>query len=128
MDYRHQPTSRRSLHSPEDVAASTHFEWIRQPGIGVDHNVEKITRARLAYSHLPRIRFILADAIDYLTSTKQASIDICLSIFGAFSFADPLSLLAVASRAIRPGGLLAMTLRVDDHHDSVIVLRRRDTK
>jgi SAM-dependent methyltransferase len=94
-------------------------------GIGVDHDAEKITRARLAYSHLPSIRFILADAVDYLASTKQESIDICLSIFGAFSFADPLSLLTVASRAIRPGGLLAMTLRVDDHHDSVIVLHRR---
>lgn len=163
MDHRHRPTSRRSLHSSHEVAAPTHFEWTRQPGIGpelailgelrgqtivetgcggghnlahlvahhgatgigVDYNAEKITRANLAYSHLPRIRFILADAIDYLTSTKQASIDICLSIFGAFSFADPTSLLTAADRAIRPGGLLAITLRVDDHHDSVIVLHRR---
>lgn len=163
MDHRHRPTSQRSLHSSHDVAASTHFEWTRQPGIGpglailgelrgqtvvevgcggghnlahlvayhgatgigVDHDAEKITRARLAYSHLPRIRFTLADAADHLAATSQAYIDICLSIFGAFSFADPTSLLTFASRAIRPGGLLAMTLRVDDHHDSVIVLRRR---
>jgi len=94
-------------------------------GMGIDHDPKKITRARLAYSHLPCIQFILADAVDYLASTKHASIDICLSIFGAFSFADPTSLLTAASRAIRPGGLLAMTLRVDNHHDSVIVLRRR---
>ncbi|MGH3776367.1 MAG: class I SAM-dependent methyltransferase [Pseudonocardiaceae bacterium] len=163
MDHRHRPTSRRSLHSPQDVAAPTHFEWTRQPGIGpglailgelrgqtvvevgcggghnlahlvyhhdatgigVDHDAQKITRARRAYSHLPRIRFTLADAADHLASTKPASIDICLSIFGAFSFADPISLLTTASRAIRPGGLLAMTLRVDAHHDNVIVLRRR---
>ncbi|MGQ0715996.1 MAG: class I SAM-dependent methyltransferase [Pseudonocardiales bacterium] len=162
MDYRHRPTSRRSLHSSQDVAAPTHFEWTRQPGIGpdlailgnlrgqtvvevgcgsghnlahlvayhdatgigVDHDTEKIARARLAYSHLPCIRFILADAVDHLASTKQASIDICLSIFGAFSFTDPTSLLTVASRAIRPGGLLAVTMRADDYHDSVIVLRR----
>ncbi|MGH3874153.1 MAG: class I SAM-dependent methyltransferase [Pseudonocardiaceae bacterium] len=163
MDHRHRPTSRRSLRSPHEIAAPTHFEWTRQSGIGpdlailgelqeqtvvevgcgsghnlahlvthhgaigigVDHDAEKITRARLAYSHLPRIRFTLADAVDHLASTKQASIDICLSIFGAFSFADPTSLLIAASRAIRPGGLLAITLRVDDYHDNVIVLRRR---
>jgi ubiquinone/menaquinone biosynthesis C-methylase UbiE len=94
-------------------------------GIGVDHDAEKIIRAHLAYSHLTRIRFILADAVNHLASTEQASIDICLSIFGAFSFADPTSLLTVASRAIRPGGLLVVTMRADDSHDSVIVLRRR---
>ncbi len=93
MDYRHRPTSRRSLHATQDVAVPTHFEWTRQPGIGpglailgelqgqtvvevgcggghnlahlvayhgvtgigVDHDAEKITRARLAYSHLPSI-------------------------------------------------------------------------
>lgn len=94
-------------------------------GVGVDRDEEKIVRARLAYNHLPSIRFIRGDAVDHLASTKQASIDVCLSIFGAFSFADPTSLLIAASRAIRPGGLLAVTLRVDDHHDGVIVLRRR---
>lgn len=163
MDYRHRPTSQRSLHSSHPVAAPTHFEWTRQSGIGpglailgelrgqtvveigcggghnlahlvahhgaigigVDHDADKITRARRAYIHLPRIRFILADAVDHLAATRQASIDICLSIFGAFSFADPTSLLTAASRAIRPGGLLAMTMRADDYHDSVIVLRRR---
>jgi hypothetical protein len=54
----------------------------------------------------------------------MASIDICLSIFGAFSFTDPLPLLTVTSRALRPGGLLAVTLRADNHHDSITVLRR----
>lgn len=163
MGHRHQPTSRRSLHSAQNVAAPTRFEWTRQPGIGpdlailgellgrtvievgcggghnlahlvayfgatgigVDRDAEKIARARLAYNHLPSIRFILGDAVDHLASTKQASIDVCLSIFGVFSFADPTSLLTVASRAIRPGGVLAVALRADDQHDSVIVLRRR---
>jgi len=163
MDHRHQPTSQRSLHPSRDIAAPTHFEWTRQPGIGpglailgelrgqtvvevgcggghnlahlvyhhgatgigVDHDPEKITRARLAYNHLLRIRFTLADAIDHLAATKQASIDICLSIFGAFSFADTTSLFTVAGQAIRPGGLLTVTIRADDHHDRVIVLRRR---
>ena len=163
MDHRHQPTPRRSLHPPQNVATPTHFKWTRQPGIGpnlallgelqgrtiveigcgsghnlahlvthfsatgigVDHDAEKITRARLAYNHLPSIRLILADAIDHLASMKPASIDICLSIFGAMSFTDPLSLLTVVNRAIHPGGLLAVTLRADDHHDNVIILHRR---
>ncbi|MGH8900070.1 MAG: class I SAM-dependent methyltransferase [Egibacteraceae bacterium] len=94
-------------------------------GIGVDHDPAKIRRARAAYGRLPGIRFVLADAVDHLTSVAPASVDVCLSIFGAFSFTDPRPLLNAASRALRSGGLLALTLRVDDHHDRVIVLRRR---
>jgi hypothetical protein len=48
-----------------------------------------------------------------------------MSIFGAFSFVDPLPLLSAAERVLRRGGLLAMTLRAGDHHDAVVVLRRR---
>jgi ubiquinone/menaquinone biosynthesis C-methylase UbiE len=48
-----------------------------------------------------------------------------LSIFGAFSFTDPLPLLTDAARVLRPGGQLTITLRVDDRHDTVVVLRRR---
>lgn len=60
-------------------------------GIGIDHNAEKITRALHAYGHLPGINFIRADAVDHLTSTQQASIDICLSIFGALWKRDHLA-------------------------------------
>jgi SAM-dependent methyltransferase len=94
-------------------------------GIGVDHDPVKIRRARAAYGRFPGIRFVLADAVGHLTSLAPASVDVCLSIFGAFSFTDPLPLLSATSRALRPGGLLALTLRVDDHRDRVIVLRRR---
>lgn len=94
-------------------------------GIGVDHDPAKLRRARAAYGRLPSIRFVLADAVGHLTSGRPASVDVCLSIFGALSSTDPLPLLSASSRALRPGGLLALTLRVDDHHDQVIVLRRR---
>ncbi|MGH8904567.1 MAG: class I SAM-dependent methyltransferase [Egibacteraceae bacterium] len=94
-------------------------------GIGVDHDPAKISRARATYGTLPGIRFVLADAVDHLTWMAPGSVDVCMSIFGAFSFTDPLPLLSATSRALRPGGLLALTLRVDDHHDRVIVLRRR---
>jgi hypothetical protein len=32
-----------------------------------------------------------------------------------------------AARALRPGGLLAVTLRASDHHDTVVILTRRRT-
>lgn len=94
-------------------------------GTGIDNDPAKISRARTGYGHLPGIRFILADAHRYLTAAKIGSADLVLSIFGAFSFTDPLPLLDAAARIIRPGGHLAITLRAGEHHDTVVVLRRR---
>jgi len=94
-------------------------------GIGVDNDPAKISRARSGYGHLPSIRFTLADARHYLDAATPGSADLVLSIFGAFSFTSPLPLLTATARILRPGGLLAITLRADDHHDTVIVLRRR---
>ena len=94
-------------------------------GVGVDHNPAKIARARAAYGHLPGARFTLADARRYLTAAQPRSADLVVSIFGAFSFTDPLPLLTETARVLRPGGLLAITLRADDQHDMVVVLRRR---
>jgi hypothetical protein len=56
---------------------------------------------------------------------SPASADACLSIFGAFSFSPPRPLLQATARALRPGGLLAITLRASDHHDTVTILTRR---
>jgi SAM-dependent methyltransferase len=94
-------------------------------GIGVDNDPAKITRARTGYRHLPGIRFTLAEAHHYLNATMPASADLVLSIFGAFSFTDPLPLLTATARILRPGGLLAMTFRADAYHDAVVVLGRR---
>jgi len=94
-------------------------------GIGLDHNPVKISRARTGYGHLPGIRFTLAEAHHYLNAAMPASADLVLSIFGAFSFTNPLALLTATARILRPGGLLAMTLRADAHHDAVLVLRHR---
>lgn len=94
-------------------------------GIGVDHDPAKIRRALARYGHLPGIRFTLADAHRYLAVAHPSSADLVISIFGAFSFTDPLPLLTQTARVLRPGGLLAMTLRADDPRDTVIVLRRR---
>jgi SAM-dependent methyltransferase len=94
-------------------------------GTGVDHDPAKITRARDCYGYLPGIQFTCSDAQRYLNATEHGSVDLVLSVFGAFSFTDPLPLLTATARVLRTGGLLAVTLRADERHDTVIVLRRR---
>jgi SAM-dependent methyltransferase len=94
-------------------------------GTGVDHDPAKIGRARAGYGHLTGIRFVRADACDFLNAAAPGSADLVLSIFGAFSFTDPLPLLTATARILRPGGHLALTLRADDHHDTLDILRRR---
>ena len=93
-------------------------------GVGVDHDPAKICRAYARYGHIPNICFVLADCNEYLRSISPRSVDIFLSIFGAFSFADPLTLLVGTKNALRSDGLLALTLRADDQHDLVVLLRR----
>ncbi len=94
-------------------------------GIGVDHDPAKISRARAGYGHLTGLRFAVADAHRYLTAAEPGSADLVLSIFGALSFTDQLPLLDATARILPPGGHLAITLRADDHHDTVVILRRR---
>jgi SAM-dependent methyltransferase len=96
-------------------------------GTGIDRDPAKITRARHLYGHLPGLTFICGDAASILAAMPAASADVCLSIFGAFSFSPPGPLLAAAAHALRPGGRLAITLRADDHHDQVVILVRKNT-
>jgi SAM-dependent methyltransferase len=92
---------------------------------GIDRDPVQISRARNRYGHLSGLAFLLGDAAACLNSLPPASADVCLSIFGAFSFSPPGPLLEAAARALRPGGLLALTLRASDHHDTVVILARR---
>ena len=93
-------------------------------GIGIDRDPAKIARARDLYGTTPGLSFILAGVPAALAAMPAASADVCLSIFGALSFSPPGPILAGAARVLRHGGLLAVTLRADDHHDYVTVLRR----
>jgi SAM-dependent methyltransferase len=92
---------------------------------GIDRDPAKVTRARELYGHIPGLQVIHADAARYLTDLPAATVDVCLSIFGALSFSPPGPLLEATARALRPGGLLAVTLRASDHHDTVVILTRR---
>ena len=92
---------------------------------GIDHDPAKVARAQQLYGDIPGLRVTHADAASYLTALPAASVDACLSIFGALSFSPPGPLLKAAAHALRPGGLLAITLRASDHQDAVIILARR---
>lgn len=92
---------------------------------GIDHDPAKAARARELYGHLPGLQVIHADAASYLDTLPAASLDACLSIFGALSFSPPGPLLKAAARALRPGGLLAATIRASDRHDTVVIIARR---
>ncbi|MDT0446671.1 class I SAM-dependent methyltransferase [Streptomyces johnsoniae] len=93
--------------------------------LGIDHDPAKVHRARTFYGHLPRLHLLLGDAAEHLRSLPPGSVDVCLSIFGAFSFTTPRLLLAATATALRPGGQLLIVLRADDRHDYITVLTRR---
>lgn len=93
-------------------------------GIGIDRDPVKISRARDQYGQLSNLAFILGDAAAVLVGMPPSQADICLSIFGAFSFTPPGPLLRAVAHTLRPGGRLAVTLRADDRHDHVLVLVR----
>ncbi|GGP01276.1 class I SAM-dependent methyltransferase [Nonomuraea glycinis] len=95
--------------------------------VGIDHDPRKIQRARTLYGNVPRLAFVRADAIAYLRSLPPASLDLCLSIFGVFSFLEPTEpgpLLTATARVLRPGGRLALTLRATDTTDLVLIYTR----
>lgn len=92
--------------------------------VGIDHDPAQIERARRLYGTIPGLVFVHADAATYLHARPPALADLCLSIFGAFSFTDPGPLAAGAARALRPQGLLALTLRATSTTDMVLILTR----
>jgi SAM-dependent methyltransferase len=97
-------------------------------GCGIDRDPAKIFRARDLYGAVDGLTFILGDAAEALAAMRPASADVCLSIFGALSFSPPGPLLAAAARVLRPGGILAITLRADHHRDYVAVFTRKSSQ
>ncbi|MEV1241831.1 class I SAM-dependent methyltransferase [Nonomuraea sp. NPDC049750] len=111
-----------SGHNLAHLAAYHHAE-----AVGVDHDRHKIERARSFYGEHPGLAFVRADATSHLRSLPPASVDLCLSIFGAFSFLEPTEpgpLLTATARVLRPGGRFALTLRATDTTDLVLIYTR----
>lgn len=95
-------------------------------GLGIDHDAAKIQRARRTYPGIDGLAFHEAEACAFLRSQPRASLDLCLSIFGAVSFTEDLpALLTATAHALRPGGLFGITLRQSDTTDLVLTLQRR---
>lgn len=100
----------------------THHDAV---GTGIDHNPAKIHRAHTLYGHVPGLQLIHGDAEHELRRRTPGSIDVILSIFGALSFTSDLRpLLRACSHALSSRGRLLVTLRADDDHDQVTLLKR----
>lgn len=99
----------------------------RVEAVGVDHAPFKVQRARTLYGDVSGLTFVQAGAIAFLQCLPACSIDLCLSIFGVFSFLEPTEpgpLLSATARVLRPGGRLALTLRATDTTDLVLIYAR----
>lgn len=69
--------------------------------------------------------YVHATATDYLAALPRSSVDVLLSVFGAFSFTDqPGILLTWTAYALKPGGRLVVVLRTHETRDYVLVLRK----
>jgi len=55
-------------------------------GVGIDRDPAKICQATKLYGRLDHLRFVRDDAAARLAALPPSSVDVCLSIFGAFSF------------------------------------------
>jgi predicted RNA methylase len=77
----------------------------------VDHDPAKIADAAQRWAGVPRLRFVHAEATDYLTETDERP-DVVVSIFGALSFAGP-DLLGLIARELDPAGTLAVSARLN---------------
>lgn len=79
--------------------------------VGVDIAATKLQHARNRWRHQPQLRFIRAEASDYL-ATHPEPIDIACSIFGALSYAPAGRLLELIGQRLTPNGLLAISARL----------------
>lgn len=77
--------------------------------IGVDISPPQVKAAEARW-HDTSVRFLRAEAVDYLTSAEPG-FDAVFSVFGAVWFTDPARMLPAVRRALRPGGVLAFSQR-----------------
>lgn len=75
---------------------------------GVDIAPSRTALAARTWGHLPNLRFVTADAVEYLVNST-ASLDVVYSIFGAVWFTDPKILLPLVRTKMNRGGIFAFS-------------------
>ncbi|MBG0818436.1 class I SAM-dependent methyltransferase [Planomonospora sp. ID82291] len=75
---------------------------------GVESAPAQHERAVSSYGSIPGLTLVQADAVDYLQET--APFDVIISVHGALCFTPPAVLLPGIFTALRPGGLLAVSV------------------
>ncbi|MDT0451344.1 class I SAM-dependent methyltransferase [Streptomyces hesseae] len=75
---------------------------------GVDISPTQVKYAAERWGDVPKARFVLREAIDYLKATEE-TFDAVYSIWGAFWFTDPRRLLPVIRERLNPNGVLAFS-------------------
>ncbi len=75
---------------------------------GLDVSPTQLAKARGRWGHLPGLRFVEAEAVEYLTSRREG-FDVVVSVFGPAWFTDPDVLLPLVRERLAPGGLFAFS-------------------
>jgi len=75
---------------------------------GVDLAPSRTRTATTEWGHLLGLEFVTADAVVFLTDTAE-SFDVVYSIFGAVWFTDPVILLPLVRKRMRPGGVFVFS-------------------
>ncbi|GGV13927.1 class I SAM-dependent methyltransferase [Streptomyces spectabilis] len=101
------PLPRRALDlGPAEGAEAAHLARQGVEVTGVDLSAVQVERARTWWQDTPRLDFVHADAVNYLTTTST-TFDAVYSVWGAVWFTDPDQLLPLIARCLAPGGVLA---------------------
>lgn len=85
-----------------------HLASLRACCVGVDVAPARTVAARRSWGHLPNLKFVTHDAIDYLTTATE-TFDIVYSVFGAVWFIDPGLLLPLIRARMTLNGILAFS-------------------
>lgn len=82
--------------------------------IGLDSSNVQVVRARAMWGESPSLVFHCGDAASWLPTLPAGCLHLCISVFGAFQFADPRRLLGGLVSCLAPGGKVRLTVRRPD--------------
>lgn len=85
-----------------------HLATLGASCVGVDIAPGRAATATRLWGHLPNLRFVTADAVEYLAK-GDTRFDVVYSIFGAVWFTDPMVLLPLVRARMTSGGIFAFS-------------------